>query len=368
MHEPHARGQVVVSDALPDRRDHDTLSRVAVARRLAQLLGYAFSGATPAADAGPAYHVPGRTLAQDEAAALGITGERDLLGGVVPWPFVATKVVSHGLVGEGAAAPDGWAHGLAGALAGVVLPGYSVFDAGSARRAGHELLASGPVRIKAACAAGGSGQWVAADAGSLDRVLAGIDGDALCRHGLVLERHLVAVSTVSIGQLTVPGARIAYHGTQQLATDHRGQPVYGGSDIVAIRGTMADLLALELPPATRLAIDQAIRYDAAMQAAFPGLFASRRNYDVAVGTDAGGRVWSGVLEQSWRLGGASAAEVAVLESFAADPSREVVRAATREAYGPIDVPRGAVVHYQGVDREVGHITKYSQVEPHGHPA
>ncbi len=368
MQEPRARGQVVVCDAPPDRRDHDTLSRVAVARRLAQLLGYGFSGATPLAGAGPVYHVPGRTLVQEEAAALGIRGEHDLLGGVVPWPFVATKIVSHGLVDEGAAAPHGWAHGLAGALAGVVLPGYSVFDEEAARRAGHDLLASGPVRVKAACAAGGSGQWVATDAAALARVLAGIDRDALGRDGLVLERHLVAVSTVSIGQLAVPGARIAYHGTQQLATDHRGKAVYGGSDIIAIRGTLADLLALDLPPATRLAIDQAIRYDAAMQEAFPGMFASRRNYDVAIGTDADGRVWSGVLEQSWRLGGASAAEVAVLEAFAADPAREVVRAATREVYGPVEVPPGAIVHYQGVDAEVGHITKYSQVEPHGHPA
>ena len=45
-------------------------------------------------------------------------------------------------------------------------------------------------------------------------------------------------------------------------------------------------------------------------AAFPGLFASRCNYDVVTGADGVGKHHSGVLEQSWRAGGASGAEIA----------------------------------------------------------
>ena len=49
--------------------------------------------------------------------------------------------------------------------------------------------------------------------------------------------------------------------------------------------------------------------------------------------DAVGRRRSGVLEQSWRAGGASGAEIAALEAFRADPSLPSVRAITREVYG-----------------------------------
>ena len=95
------------------------------------------------------------------------------------------------------------------------------------------------------------------------------------------------------------------------------------------------------------------------------MYASRRNYDVAQGRDGTGDVRSGVLEQSWRLGGASGAEIGALEAFRADPSLEVVRAKTREIYGEApEVPAAAVVYYSGVDARVGALTKYALTEPH----
>ena len=97
------------------------------------------------------------------------------------------------------------------------------------------------------------------------------------------------------------------------------------------------IAALGPPEQARLAVEQARVYDAAATGCFAGMFASRRNYDVARGVDAEGRRRSGVLEQSWRIGGASGAEVAALEAFRAEPGLRVVRAATVELYGP-DVP------------------------------
>ena len=74
---------------------------------------------------------------------------------------------------------------------------------------------------------------------------------------------------------------------------------------------------------------------------------------------------SGVLEQSWRLGGASGAEIGALEAFRADPSLRIVRAMTREVYGEAPaLPAGAVVYYSGVDASVGALTKYALTEPH----
>jgi hypothetical protein len=96
------------------------------------------------------------------------------------------------------------------------------------------------------------------------------------------------------------------------------------------------------------------------------MFASRRNYDVIQGLDAAGRRRSGVLEQSWRVGGASGAEVAALEAFRADPALRTVRTSTVEVYGEgVPPPPHAVVYFRGVDDQVGPITKYAMVEANG---
>ncbi|HEX6362600.1 MAG TPA: DUF3182 family protein, partial [Albitalea sp.] len=103
-------------------------------------------------------------------------------------------------------------------------------------------------------------------------------------------------------------------------------------------------------------------------ASFAGMFASRSNYDVAQGVDATGGRCSGVLEQSWRIGGASGAEVAALAALRDDASLPVVRASTVEVHGPLAAPpAGATVYYAGVDPQVGPITKYAEVHAHADP-
>jgi hypothetical protein len=72
-----------------------------------------------------------------------------------------------------------------------------------------------------------------------------------------------------------------------------------------------------------------------------------------------------VLEQSWRIGGASSAEVAALEAFARDPHLRAVRAECVEAYGKCArPPDDAVVYFSGVDSVVGQITKYALATPY----
>jgi hypothetical protein len=105
-------------------------------------------------------------------------------------------------------------------------------------------------------------------------------------------------------------------------------------------------------------------YDDAAHACFPGFFASRRNYDIVQGRDASGTVRCGVLEQSWRIGGASGAEVAALERFRDDPALGAVRTWCVEVYGDSDPPPEATVYFNGIDDEVDRITKYTMVEPY----
>lgn len=102
-----------------------------------------------------------------------------------------------------------------------------------------------------------------------------------------------------------------------------------------------------------------MHYDAAIADAYPQLLASRRNYDVAVGRSEHGALEHGVLEQSWRIGGATPAEVVALAAFAADQKLQRVNASSHEVYDLIDPPPGAEVYFRAVDPAVGALTKYT---------
>ena len=351
--------------------DHERATREEVARRLAALKGFDFAGEYDPGSRhpGPVYFVPSDTLVGPGAAVLGVRDEHDLFGGVVPQAFVATKAITHPLVGPDAAAPPGWSPGFGRRVREAVLSGFTAFARADARRAGERLLERGPVRVKSVRATGGRGQVVVSDAAALEAALGAVEAADLSGHGLVLEEDLAGVTTYSVGQVRVADLVASYCGTQRLTPDNGGAAVYGGSELLVARGGFGALAGLGLPEEARLAVAQARVYDAAAAECFAGMFASRRNYDVARGLDAEGRWRSGVLEQSWRLGGASGAEVAALEAFRADPTLRAVRAATFELYGQ-DVPSPparATVYFRGVDDKDGPMTKYAVVESHGHP-
>ena len=184
--------------------------------------------------------------------------------------------------------------------------------------------------------------------------------------GVVLEEHLDDVTTHSVGQVRVAGMTASYWGTQRTTHNNRGVEVYGGSDLVVVRGGFDALRALPLSTEAQLAISRALVYDSAADACFAGFFSSRRNYDVVEGTDARGRRRAGVLEQSWRVGGASAAEVEALLVFRDDPTVMALRTSTVETYGASPtLPEGAIVFFTGDDARVGPVTHYVLMEPHG---
>lgn len=346
---------------------HDLQSRASVAQGLADFLGYAH--ASPSGPEHPPapgdFLVPSDTICSlDEARRIGLRGVEDLYGGVVPHPFVATKVVSHGLVGEGAGAPHGWVEALAGRLGNAVLPGYSVFSKDDAWVAGVRMLANGPVRLKPADGVGGAGQTVATSSRALAAQLDALESAAFAR-GLALERHLARVETCSVGRIRVGPQIASYVGKQRSTRNHRGETVYGGSSLTVIAGDFDALMRLDPSASLRLAIEQARRYHEVMHEAFPAMFASRCNYDVAQGVDASGRQLSGVLEQSWRVGGCSGAELLALRALKVDPGR-VVRASTHEIYGDAVVPRKALVLFDGIDPEAGRLVKYATARPHVH--
>ncbi|MEO8676397.1 MAG: DUF3182 family protein [Casimicrobiaceae bacterium] len=345
---------------------HEVSTRAQIARRLAAVARFEYAGEYDPGgcyDARP-YFVPSDTLTHADAAALNIDGAGDLFGGVVPAAFTATKIITHPLVDARARAPQGWSSEFPRQVAESVLPGFSAFSTQDALRAGRLLLGGGPVRVKLATGIAGIGQWTAHDSSELESIVGAIDAENVDA-GVVVEQHLDAVETKSVGQIRVAGVTASYCGEQHLTTNNSGIEVYGGSALHVARGGFESLLALDLTPQMRLAITQARVYDHAATTCLSGFFASRRNYDVAQGTDARGNRRSGVLEQSWRLGGASGAEIAALEAFCADSSVQVVRAVSREVYGEgAAVPEAAAVYFRGVDPKVGALTKFTLVEAH----
>jgi len=179
----------------------------------------------------------------------------------------------------------------------------------------------------------------------------------------VLEENLRQVRTSSVGEVAVGSLMISYHGEQGTVRDNQGRPVYGGSDLVCVRGGREVLDALPMSPEVRAAVAAARRYDEATEE-FHGFTASRRNYDVAWGIGADGRPRSGVLEPSWRIGGASSAEFAALAAFTRDPSLEIVRASHVEEYGTDrQAPADAIIDFQGDDPEAGPLLRYTMVKP-----
>jgi hypothetical protein len=346
---------------------HERATRDGIARRLATLKGFDFVGEYDPTQSlpGPIYLVPSDTLVGlAAAAALGVRDEHDLFGGTVPHPFVATKAITHPLVAPGATAPAGWSPEFGARVQSAVLAGVTAFSNAEARRAGERLLEHGPVRIKSIRATGGRGQVVVSDLAALQAVLDTVDAATLSADGIVLEENLTEVTTFSVGQVRVADLVATYYGTQRLTPDNSGAAVYGGSDLVVVRGDFEALAALSPPEDARLVVAQAQIYDQAAMDCFVGMFASRRNYDIAQGVDAAGRLRCGVLEQSWRIGGASGAEVAALEAFRADPGLRAVRASTVEIYGEAEPPPNATVYFQGVDERDGPMTKYARTEPH----
>ena len=358
----HARVTFLACRA--DAREHELVSQRRVAECLAALLDCTFEERVrdlvrPSGSLG--YVVPNETLESlDAARALGISSVDDLFGGVVPYPFVATKTITHPLVSPQAAAPTGWCPEFAERVRAVVLPGMSAFAPGDALAAGRQLMRDGEVRIKLASGIGGSGQSVARNAAELDAQIAALDPADIGRHGVVVERNLADVRTHSIGLLRIGSLQASYFGTQRTTLSRHGKEVYGGSSLTVARCGLDALERFTAAQGVRRAIAQARAYHAAAFECFSGMFASRCNYDVAEGHDASGRPYSGVLEQSWRIGGASGAEVAALQALRADAALQVVRASTVEVHGPQgSLPEGATLYFSGTDEHLGPITKYA---------
>jgi hypothetical protein len=362
---PMNRGSLVLHLSRPSTRQggHEGTTLRHVAESIAAFKGLEFAGCYDPARclAGPVFVVPDETLVRTEAERLGIRCVEDVFGGVVPHEFVKTKVISHELVGETARRPDGWSDAFGRRVRDVVLPGYSAFSRDDAREGARRLLPSGRVRVKLPASAGARGQHIVESVADMESLLDGLSDPDLAQQGLLLELELDPVTTLSVGHVTLGDTTLAYHGTQWLTRDNADQEVYGGSELTCVRGGWDALERLDVPANVRRAVHQARVYDEAT--AEYAIIASRRNYDVGQGRDGVGREQSGVFEASWRVGGASPAELAAFHVLAGSPEINRVRVVTVEAYGAdATPPPDANVHFHGVDEDAGPLVRYTAIQ------
>lgn len=363
---PTQRKKLVVAHSTREGAPlHEVQTNLALARWLAQILGLKFGGSYDAdRHAGrELYLLPTQTLVgAEQARQLNINGPQDLWGGYVEYDFICTKAITHGLLGPDAKAPDGWSHLFCERVRAVVLDGLSVFALEDARLAATRLLYSGPIRLKPVHACAGRGQEVIHSLDEFEALLARPASARLFDDGVVLEQDLSDVITHSVGQSFIGDHVISYCGEQYLTKDGQGEDVYGGSNLLVVPGYYEDLLHLPLPDDVREAIEQARVFDNAADEAYPGFYASRRNYDIAQGLDSDGQRRSGVLEQSWRMGGASSAEVAALQSFINHPGLRAIRVASVETYVDQPLPADAIEVYRGPAQNSDFLLKYVTVK------
>lgn len=344
---------------------HEGRKNAELAKIIAEVKGYRFAGhlTDQLLHKGlKLYFVPDKPLVGfDLAAKLGITSADDLFGGVVPYDYVRTKAIVHPLVSPQAVAPVGWNSGFPQTVANVVLPGFTAFTKEDARQAGWQLLDRFDViRAKKPQAEGSRGQYVVHHRTELEEVLADIPDAGIADGGLILEANLEQETTLSVGTLDLAGLTISYYGFQRKTRDNGGQTVYGGTDLTLIRGTLDDLLQRALPESIRLAVSQAQQFHLART--IYAVITSRNNYDVIQGQDRRGNAFSGVLEQSWRIGGASGAEILAAREFKNQPGLSLVQASTFDAFGhDIQVPNRAVIHYRDVEQNVGPVVIYTVI-------
>ncbi|CAB3739736.1 hypothetical protein LMG22037_06323 [Paraburkholderia phenoliruptrix] len=187
------------------RAGHEVGTLRELARQIAEVKGTRVTGEfdPTLTDAAHRCLVPDHTLTLTEAHRLGLRSVCDLFGGVVPFPFVATKLIAHPLTEDARLAPPGWSRAFGEHTASLVLPGYSAFSHDDACNAARRLWRDGPARIKRPSGIGGAGQLLVGNRDELETELAALGEQALRTEGIVVERNLDPIETLSVGQVTL---------------------------------------------------------------------------------------------------------------------------------------------------------------------
>ena len=155
---------------------------------------------------------------------------------------------------------------------------------------------------------------------------------------------------MSIGQIYLDGKYFSYFGDQQ-STLLDGEPTYGGTTLTMFRGSLANLSDRLGEGPVKTAVKQARTVHGAYSHYDPTI--SRLNFDVVQGKDARGDFYSGVVDQSLRVGGASPAEVIAIRELETDATIDNVTTRVAISWNPSREPvkENDVVFFDHVKRQ-----------------
>lgn len=327
---PHQQSKIGFSEA-------DLITQQVLSQRFAALLDIKLlaspdTTAHPPLDLNECYYLPSHTLLQHEAKALGIKSLQDLYGGVVPYPFLLYKTLSHPIHHPSMNSPEGWNNDLGLILRPYVLKGCSAFNTQDALWTAEGMIHDGPLRIKLATANAGRGQWVVNNHEEVVDLFNQAQYQPFFEEGVIIEEALNNTVSFSIGQTEIGNYLISYCGEQEVTIDLKGQHTYGGSTLSVVQGGYSQLENILSFEKHKEALRMVQQYERHIFKAYPQIYASRRNYDVLQGVNAKGQMRLGVLEPSWRAGGASMAELLAFEAFTANSRLHHIRTWTKERY------------------------------------
>ncbi|MBD2606110.1 DUF3182 family protein [Scytonema hofmannii FACHB-248] len=310
-----------------------------------------------------------------------IESEKDFFGGIVARPHQSTKAIMHPLVSREAVCPLGWSHEFSEELAqrNLVLPGFTVFSTDDLRIAFKELYNKGvyQIRLKDPLAFLGMSQFVISSFQELEQFISDkiADQGKLQQYGLVVEENLHPedLKTYSASFITVGSHQVQCLGVQRFS-----QGLYTGTDLVIMRTgkcifpkLLAQVGIFNNEDAQAI-IDKALLFRALLNKHIPEIKTARFNLDIVSGIAS---IYSNgtcelvkrfaLLEQSFRVGGASPGEIWGLESLLSDPDVDAVCASTYYRYGDeaYQTVSEEEILYCGVDNRFGPIS--ISVKVHG---
>jgi hypothetical protein len=303
-----------------------------------------------------------------------IESEKDFLGGIVPRYHHSTKAIMHPLVSREAACPLGWSHEFSEELVhlDLVLPGFTVFNIEDIRTAFNDLSYKGvyQIRLKDPLGVLGMRQFVVTSFQELEQFISDqiVDNDQLQQYGLVVEENLCSedLKTYSVSFVTIGSHQVQCIGVQRFS-----QGLYSGTDLVIMqtgKRILPELLAqvgIFNNEDAQVIIDKALLFRALLNKHIPEIKIARFNLDIVSGIAS---IYSNgtcelvkrfaLLEQSFRVGGASAAEIWGLEYLLYYPSVDAVCASTYYRYGDeaYQTVSGEENLYCGVHNRLGAIS------------
>ena len=297
-------------------------------------------------DRGKTYYVADKTIVLEFSEnqklikdAL-IESEKDFFGGIVPRAYQSTKAIMHPLVSREAACPLGWSHEFSQELVHLelVLPGFTVFNIEDIRTAFNHLYDKGvyQIRLKDPLGYLGMNQFVVTSFQELEQFISDkiVDNEKLQQYGLVVEENLCPedLKIYSVSFVTV-----AFHQVQCIGVQRFSQGLYAGTDFVIMQTgkyILPELLArvgIFNKEDAQVIIDKALLFRALLNKHIPEIKTARFNLDIVSGIAS---IYSNstcelvkrfaLLEQSFRVGGASAAEIWGLEYLLCHPSVDAV--------------------------------------------